>query len=266
MTLCQPAALQKLLGFLQCSQLPGYQNDPDQNYYIYTEMGYQCYTDSYTFFLLVCVVPSILLWLVLLPGIPLFYLYKNRNNLEEDHHFRVSFGILLLGYKKEAYYWGFVDMSMKLALICVSQFLYMDTKTNIITSCLIIYIYYGLHRKIQPFTLAGPQKIELYSIYVYILTFFFWLYTQENSSEILTFFGEIAMIVINITFISTLVAHILITISSKIRNFTRKLLSWIKFKYKDGNNDDYSALREGGNNLLSVGSSRGEIVYHDIQR
>jgi hypothetical protein len=57
-------------------------------------------------------------------------------------------------------------------LIGVSTLLYSDVKTNALTICFVLYVYYALFRKIQPYTQDKISTIEQYSLFSYIMTIF----------------------------------------------------------------------------------------------
>jgi hypothetical protein len=77
--------------------------------YISGDIRYECRTSQHNYYVGVLVVPSFILWMIFMPGILLYILVKNKNNLNSINMI-IGYGFLYVDYKKYAFYWEFVKI------------------------------------------------------------------------------------------------------------------------------------------------------------
>ena len=103
----QPDIVQQLIEVLSCKKI-------GDKYYIQSDYNFECYTDEFYFFTLVLVIPALILWVFLVPGLILIYLIVYRHQLDETKH------IIRLGYvyqEYQIYFWEFLKMYQKMLII-----------------------------------------------------------------------------------------------------------------------------------------------------
>lgn len=109
------------------------------------------------------VIPSLLVYAVIVPGFLFYTLYKRRTNLNNPS-LRMNYGTLYNEYRDSVWYWGIVVMLLKLVLMFIGSTLFDDLKTKALTIFIVIYIYYLMYSKYQPYenkSLFDTEKIAL---------------------------------------------------------------------------------------------------------
>ena len=94
----------------------------EDEYWIVSNLDIRCWTDTHTLIVIAVALPSILLWSIGIPAVALGFLIKSRKTLHTVAT-RIRFGYLYNGYETHTYYWEFVILYRKIAIICVSVFL-----------------------------------------------------------------------------------------------------------------------------------------------
>jgi len=108
-------------------------------------------------------VPSLVLYLLVLPVITLVYLRAHRNVLTTDHKLILRFGLVFSGYASTRWYWEVVVIFRKIFLIVVVTFgQTSQSQLHYALGALIVVLY--LQERGQPFTShegeeTGPLKI-----------------------------------------------------------------------------------------------------------
>lgn len=87
-----------------------------------SNMDIECFDERHMKYSFGLVIPGILLWVIIVPGIIMAYLIKNVSNIWRIE-FLIRFGFLYNGYKDEAAFWEFVLLYKKVAiLMCIVFF------------------------------------------------------------------------------------------------------------------------------------------------
>jgi len=85
-------------------------------------MRYECFNGIHLVYLFILILPVIALWAIIVPLYLLRNLYKNRKNLMKIT-VRFRFGFLFEMYRKDLYYWEFIRMYMRLAIVVIVTYL-----------------------------------------------------------------------------------------------------------------------------------------------
>ena len=88
-----------------------------------------CYGSNHIKWVLAIALPIIVIWVVSMPLIALYLLYKNHNK-NEDNKVKQYFLILYQGLKPRAYYWEFVNIFLKSLNINILQYNVLFLSTN----------------------------------------------------------------------------------------------------------------------------------------
>ncbi len=125
----------------------------------------KCSDSGYLNFRNWIVIPTMILWGILIPLVLAGILLANRKNIDTEH-VRRKYGNIINSYKKNVFYWGLVTMIFKIALLVVlGQFL--ASPSYSIVGLTLMYIYYSLFTYLQPYTDRKFINIEKYSIICY---------------------------------------------------------------------------------------------------
>lgn len=96
-----------------------------------------CYEGTHLLNLILVAVPSIIVWIFLVPAIILIILYKNRTPISQldrlstlsksDHQtiidLRAKYGFFFIGYKEKLFFWEILTIYRKVILVILTQFL-----------------------------------------------------------------------------------------------------------------------------------------------
>jgi len=156
-------ALKRNFLLLQCRNL--YRIDTQQKFST-QDYDLECWTGKHYSWALTLILPSLVTWGVVLPGLMFFVLIKNRHKL---HQINIAnkFAFLYAGYKSEKYHWEFVIMIRKFALLTLFAFndpnsIYMQVYFSVI----IIVFSYILQIVYSPYSedeLNSLEKVGLFS-------------------------------------------------------------------------------------------------------
>lgn len=94
----------------------------ENEFWIVSNLDIRCWTEDHTLIVMAVALPSILIWSIGIPALMLVFLIKSRKTLHTVAT-RLRFGYLFNGYENHTYYWEFVILYRKIAIICVSVFL-----------------------------------------------------------------------------------------------------------------------------------------------
>ncbi|CDW72378.1 UNKNOWN [Stylonychia lemnae] len=129
---------------------------------------------------------SIIIWTVLCPLIGYRLLTKHRKQLYDDEIFG-KYKLLYQGLDPRVYYWEFLNVIRKTALVCINVFL--NLYPNIfkaLVSLIILVIFLRLQIRLKPYKNPILNSLEQREIVISIFTFFGALYfvSDEISKEV----------------------------------------------------------------------------------
>lgn len=189
-----PALFKEFMGYTICVELD--ENNPDQ-LYVNSNLGYQCGTDDYNFVQNFVVYPALGFYCVLCPILIFYFLYKNRNDLENPN-LRMSLGTFFNEYRDEAYMWGIPLLAMKLGVMFLADVLFDDTKTKAMTIFLVIYFYSIFVVSYKPHKYTDVLIGETIVLVAAMSTIFGSVYYVGNTIPWLQTAIEIAVSVLNV--------------------------------------------------------------------
>ncbi|CAI2376021.1 unnamed protein product [Moneuplotes crassus] len=146
-------------------------------YAVRMDTDLECYSSTHLKWCLYLAVPILLIWVVSIPLIGIYILYKAKKN--ENSQMLDYFLILCQGLKGNIYYWEFINTLRKtLLVIC---FL-LPTTLKIGFSILIMGISERVENYLKPYKLPENNKIEILAIIAGILTLNVNLIYEQNES------------------------------------------------------------------------------------
>mmetsp|Transcript_39069 Transcript_39069/g.34751 ORF Transcript_39069/g.34751 Transcript_39069/m.34751 type:complete len:248 (+) Transcript_39069:2266-3009(+) len=196
----QPSVFRELAGYLSCVKM-----DPNvDTWYIDTDLSNQCYTPEYETFKHYMVLPSLLVYALLIPVGLFVNLYRKRTTLNNPS-LRMNYGALYNEYRGQVWYWGMVVMLLKLILMFVGSTLFDDLKTKALTIFIIIYIYYLLYSKFQPYERNSLFSTERIALQAYLITIFAALYVEDNILSYITWIVLALVVLLNIVVLALMI-------------------------------------------------------------
>jgi hypothetical protein len=147
-----------------------------------SEISIQCWTEEHSHYALSIAVPSLVIWVLILPSILFFLLFKaNRSLTWADKTQYLKH--LMLGLKSDFYWWELVLFLRKnLLLTASSLLLQFDRGTQLITGALVILVAMSLQLVFHPFILRAINVYDFCSL-VSALYFLYLSYCIQSSSS-----------------------------------------------------------------------------------
>ena len=167
-----------LLKFLFCSDF-GVEGGGS---YLLHDPNTSCDSDDYRIYRYYIAIPALMLWGLVFPGIFLFSItyWVNRS----PQNVREIFGQLMNPYKENGYYWSAGVMMLKFGLLLCDNLADSDNNTRALSMIIIIYLYKWLESYCNPYADQSVVKAVRLSLYAYLTTIFFTLYSQNNNLTI----------------------------------------------------------------------------------
>jgi hypothetical protein len=165
--LLHPSITGMSLGLFNC-----YEIDSGE-YWLFKDLSIKCWSGSHPGYAFGLGIPMILCWVIGLPVAGFLIVRHYRNRLDEDMVI-FRYRILFQGYKREAYYWEFVNVFRKVSIVMINTFLGIYPpiyKTFVATLTLAIIL--RQQEQIQPYKIKIMNEVEF----------------RESTASIVTLFG-----------------------------------------------------------------------------
>jgi hypothetical protein len=170
LTFLHPNLVKYLFSTLSCKEL-----DPGE-YWVRGNYDIRCWDDNHISHILMVVLPGILIWGIIAPGICLAVLIHNRRNLR-SLQVRLRLGFLFNGYNNKYYYWEFLIMYRKILIIFCSTFLTsISISLQALTVSILLTVSLYMHLNMNPFRSSEMNEMEKRSNLVAIVTIYCGLY------------------------------------------------------------------------------------------
>ena len=195
----QPEVLESGFSLLKCENL--YRKDKPIEYLV-EAYDVRCWEGSHLRWVLALAVPSLLVWVFLLPGIMFYILWKNRRNLRDDKIAK-KYSFLYMGYKDGKFYWEFLITVRKILFVANAVFgASKSTNLEIFLSITILLIAHILHSMNHPYSSDDLNSIERKNLVSLTILVFCALYFQIGfESKFFTILVTIAGIAGNFYFL-----------------------------------------------------------------
>jgi len=94
----------------------------DGNTYLALDVSLECWTGNHNFYAKNLGIPIISLWIVGLPIVAWFILFRKRNQLSDEGNI-ARYGFLYTGLSHNAFYWEILLHFRKVLMICINVFM-----------------------------------------------------------------------------------------------------------------------------------------------
>ena len=149
--------------------------------WILADLSEKCWTQSHLKAVYFVSIPSIVVWVLGLPTLVLGFLFKYRLKLHELTH-RLKFSFLFKGYEPHFYFWEFVILYRKVAIVISAVFLSpVSVRVESLTILAVLLAAVYLQLRFQPYNDVTLNKLEIKSILVSAITIYTGLYYDTNS-------------------------------------------------------------------------------------
>ena len=219
----QPSIVNMYFTAINCIEINGV-------FYVKKQLTLQCWEGEHLKVFYFFVLPSLLLWSIILPLICFFYVKNNIRS--KDYQTRSSLIYITKGVRMNYYYWEFVMMAKRYCISMVSAFLISDLTLATSVILLIIIFFSLLHLYLRPYNLIVFNTLQDFSFYSSFMVFFLCLYyvvDQEEKSQLICLVFLLLGIMI---FLVRFGKHILKAYSEKLKVIVSKLDSYVSSKKK----------------------------------
>ncbi|KAL4449210.1 hypothetical protein ABPG74_015592 [Tetrahymena malaccensis] len=185
----QPSVVKQNIQTISCRTISGIE-------YIKANVSEECYTHEHIKYMLVLILPSLAIWVFLIPAFFLKKMYNGRDKLDKIE-MQYKFGFLYTEYKKKSYFWEIVKVYQK---TFITFFINIYDSYNIVKGVLVIIvliIYLRLWKKYQPYLERRFNLIDLYLNLTVIASIIIAMFIQQNPFSYLVWFGYILLVTIN---------------------------------------------------------------------
>ncbi|KAL4439362.1 hypothetical protein ABPG74_017025 [Tetrahymena malaccensis] len=173
-----------LFNMMSCRQIDG-------QYYISSDISYECYTKDHLNFMKYIGIPGILGWVFLIPLYIIKVVYRKKQQLEQIS-FRQNFGFIYNEFKPQFYYWDFIKSYKRLLITCILIFYVNPLDDKLILGFVIQLIYLSLLTKNKPFFSMQLYRIELFiETMLTVLFFISVVMNQDYSKNILHYLPKL---------------------------------------------------------------------------
>lgn len=172
-----PSVLDSSMSMIGCREIDGVK-------YLMRDYSIECYSESHIWMLFYIVVPTVLLYAIILPGILLLILYRNRHSLDEES-IRMRYGIIYVGYKPKLWFWELCQFYRKVllkgVLIAVAEYSAVVQATSVVIILMLVLL---LQLAFKPYVHPAINALEFHSILTASLTVTLGMYfLNDNSYE-----------------------------------------------------------------------------------
>jgi hypothetical protein len=169
-----PSLTKEMFSMFACVELkPG-------ELWLVADLSLRCWGSEHIKYALMVSVTSIGVWIIGLPLACLCFIYRYRNRLA-DPTTQLKFSFLYKGYQAKWYFWEFVILYRKVALVCASVFLStvsIMVQALSVLAVLLVSLFFQL--QLQPFATPTFNRLELKSILVSAVTIYSGLFYQTQ--------------------------------------------------------------------------------------
>ena len=167
MFLVHPSVTGMAAGLFNCYELD------DGDFWLYKELSVKCWDSTHRLYAIGVGAPMMIVWVFGLPFLGFLMVRHNKNKLDNIDVI-YKYRILYQGYRYEAYYWEFVNIFRKVAMVMINIFLSIYPpiyKTFVATLTLAIIL--RQQEQIKPYKIKIMNEVEF----------------RESTTSIITLFG-----------------------------------------------------------------------------
>mmetsp|Transcript_19733 Transcript_19733/g.26007 ORF Transcript_19733/g.26007 Transcript_19733/m.26007 type:complete len:1690 (+) Transcript_19733:108-5177(+) len=152
----------------------------DGRYFLQDALDTECYSPTHTTWELSLGLPGVLIYVVGIPCLGAYILYRQRSELDELH-VKARYGFLYDGYKNDFFLWETWVMSRKVILIIVTVFITVyGNNTVAVTGLVVVLISSLLQFLCRPFNEKDLNALESASLSTTLFTYLCGLYFLQE--------------------------------------------------------------------------------------
>ncbi|KRX08444.1 WD40-repeat-containing domain [Pseudocohnilembus persalinus] len=191
MLFLQPGEVKILIEVVSCRTIGGQK-------YITADLTYECYTPEHIKYIMYVILPGLLVWVIVIPGLIFRGLYKNAQKRKLDSVVvRFKYGFLYQEFKYKYYYWEYVRLYKRLFIVCIHSIYNAQVETKLVLSGLAILFYYICTWKMKPYQYPRLNNLDAWSMRFLLVLIYLNLVMEQNQIEVLKIIVVLFIIFIN---------------------------------------------------------------------
>ena len=192
------------------------------------DLDIRCWDSTHIKWSLAIGIPSIILWILGIPLLGFYMLYRNRKLLNH-REFLGKYKYIYQGLREDCFYWELINMGRKVILISVNVFLNLQRPIfKALLSLLILFLFWQLQKTMNPYKNDIFNKLEQREIFASISIFFGALFFLSPEIQTSTLMGAFILIILLNSFFLLLFAYCIISqFESKHAKFVARILARI---------------------------------------
>ena len=257
----QPYMIKYSLLLFQCGEL-----NKDE-FYLTMNYDLQCFTENYYQWSLSLAIPTLIIWVIILPIIALLRLPREQNKMN-DKSTKCRFLFLYRGYKSDRCFWEFIVLTRKILLIITLVFLYyISTNFQAFMVSIILSLSFVVQKLGNPYRHHHLNKLEEKSIFsLFIICLGGWYFEDQQGfkNNIVDWIIIILILFTNLGFLLNWSYHYLCyvlkisNILTKGTNCLKNIYSIYLRKKKSGAN---TKIENKSNNIEVITDDRRDIPH-----
>eukprot|EP00455_Lapot_gusevi_P049496 TRINITY_DN7029_c0_g2_i2.p1 TRINITY_DN7029_c0_g2~~TRINITY_DN7029_c0_g2_i2.p1 ORF type:complete len:453 (+),score=112.27 TRINITY_DN7029_c0_g2_i2:713-2071(+) len=186
-----PSITQQTFLMLSCKKI----GIKDADFYLVPDLSRQCWTGEHYKWLWGLAFPMFLLYVVGIPLVAAFLLYRHRNNLS-DQTIKYKYYFLYTGYEDKWFFWELVVIVRKILLVLISVFFVYNLHIQTLMALLLVVVSILMHVYAQPFSDDLVDLLEFVSLLTTLMTFYCGQYLFITDSSVTTATKQAVSVVI----------------------------------------------------------------------
>ena len=194
------------------------------------DLSQECWDSTHSLFVWVFAFPLLLIWMVIYPGIFLYTMYKNKHQLDDDYILQIT-KYFQVGYRKERFYWEFVQMLRKFLIILLTTFLRNHHKAAIFVLIPFVSLFLAIQIIMKPYTETRFNNLELISLNACFITYYCAVfYISGENTEAGKIFLLLIILASNISFIVFWLRQYVMVVRRKIKKVVSNVANFLSNK------------------------------------
>ena len=219
----QPSIVNMYFTAINCIEIEG-------KFFVKKQLTLQCWEGEHLRIFSYFVMPSLVLWSIVLPVLCFFYV---KNNIKsKNYQTRASLIYITKGVRPQFFYWEFVMMAKRYCVSMISAFMISDLTLATSLILLVITFFAILNLILKPYNLMVFNTLQEYSFYSSFLVFIFCLYYvvdfEEKSQLICVIFVILGLVI----FISRFLKNIIHAYTTQLKVIVSKMETLVGSKKK----------------------------------
>lgn len=210
----QPSIVNMYFTALNCIEING-------ELYVKKQLSLQCWEGDHLNIFLTFILPSLLLWSIILPII--CWVYVKQNIYSPNYQVRASLSFIMKGVRKDFYYWEFVMMAKRYLLSIISVFMISDMIVAVCSILLVLFFFSMIHYKLRPYNMAVFNHILdiscFSSYFIYMICLYYVIEKSGNSRFICLIF----IMILIFGFFLRISQYLLLAYKEKIKGMVSRL-------------------------------------------